>query len=229
MKSLSAARRSREPTAPRGVAPFALALASLLACVAGPGCATSGVAVTPSPLSQAFARPAVVAVPENGGSEEVLSLPRGALTSEAALLHADADELCFDVKMRTWQGAARRYKVSLLVDGRELTERETDLGACTPGSLEPDEPARQSLSCLAVDSALGALTTDTLDAVKVRGSRVCLRHNGALTKESKEIRLDLAQGAAVFSFRWKLAGPEAPPETAGAASDRVARAHGAGR
>lgn len=180
-------------------------LVALVACMAAAsGCATYGFVVTPSPLSPLFERPAIVLVPENGGSEEVLSLPHGALTSEAALLKSDPEELCFDVKMRTWQGAARRYHVSLAVDGKEVERREIDLGACTPASLEPDEPATQSLSCLAIDSAIGALSTDTLDSVKVRGSRMCLPHHGGLSSASQLVELELEQGAASFSFRWQL-------------------------
>ncbi len=184
----------------------ALLLAALLP-VALVGCVQFGVASAPSPLSPAFESPVAVRVPEGMGSEGLLNLPSGALTSEAALLPVKSDELCFDVKMRTWQGGARRWVAELEVDGRELESREIDLRACTPNSSDPDEPASPHLSCLAVDTALTSLTTDSLDAVKVRGSRLCLPHHGAFGGESREVTLNLRQGAQSYSFRWELDGP----------------------
>ena len=160
----------------RSPLPFVLAL-----CAGTLGCATMGSGVSQSPLSSMFLLPVAIQVPEHTGSEELLNLPAGSLTSEAALLKSSADELCFDIKMRTWQGATRRWVATVEVDGRELTSRRIELGACTPASLEPDEPSPSTLSCLAVDTAVSSLATDTLDNIKVRGSRVCLQHEGSLS------------------------------------------------
>ena len=175
------------------------------------GCGAVGTATSVSPLSSAFLQPVAVRVPESGGSEDFLNLPTGALTSEAALLKSSSDDqVCFDIKMRTWQGSVRRWNATLEVDGRELVSREIELDACTPASLEPDEPARATLSCLAVDTVVSSLATDALENVKVRGSRVCLEHAESLRSDSKEVRLQLVQGAATYSFRWALVPP---PET----------------
>lgn len=178
---------------------------SSLALVAGvAGCSTAGTATSISPLSTAFKQPVAVRAPESTGSEDLLNLPAGALTSEAALLKSSGDEVCFDIKMRTWQGSVRRWNATLEVDGRELVSREIELDPCTPASVEPDEPARATLSCLAVDTAVSSLATDTLENVKVRGSRVCLQHERSLSNDSKEVRLELVQGASKYSFRWAL-------------------------
>jgi hypothetical protein len=195
--------------------PSAKMLASTLALAAiTAGCGAIGTATSVSPLSSAFVQPVAVRVPESMGSEDVLNLPTGALTSEAALLKSSSDdEVCFDIKMRTWQGSARRWHATLEVDGRELVSRQIELDACTPASLEPDEPARATLSCLAVDTAVSSLATDTLENVKVRGSRICLQHERSLSSSSKEVRLELVQGAAKYSFRWALV---AKPETGAA-------------
>lgn len=188
---------------------FARFMTGLALAASVAGCGAMGTANSVSPLSSAFLQPVAVRVPENMGSEDLLNLPSGALTSEVALLKSSSDEVCFDIKMRTWQGSVRRWNATLEVDGRELVSREIELDACTPASLEPDEPARATLSCLAVDTAVSSLATDTLENVKVRGSRVCLQHERSLSSESKEVRLELVQGAAKYSFRWALvAKPE---------------------
>jgi hypothetical protein len=181
------------------------------------GCSTMGTATSVSPLSSAFLQPVSVRVPENTGAEDVLNLPDGALTSEVALLKSSSDEVCFDIKMRTWQGGVRRWQATLEVDGRELVSREIELGACTPASVEPDEPARSTLSCLAVDTSISSLATDALDNVKVRGSRVCLQHEKSLSAESKEVRLELVQGAKKYSFRWELVAKPATSADIGVA------------
>jgi hypothetical protein len=93
---------------------------ALAACVAG--CSTMGTATSVSPISSAFLQPVAVRVPENMGSEDLLNLPSGALTSEVALLKSSSDEVCFDIKMRTWQGSVRRWNATLEVDGRELVQ-----------------------------------------------------------------------------------------------------------
>lgn len=178
-------------------------LSALLACVSV-GCVTQGSVLSPSPLSAAWDVPVNIRVPEAMGSEAILGLPEGSLTSEVAMLEADEREVCFDVKMRTWQGAMSTWEVSLDVDGARVVEQDVRLAACTPASIEPGEAVPMALSCLSVDTTVAAMPSDDIDAVKVRGGRICMPHEGSLRESSKEVALNVRQGAASWRFFWEL-------------------------
>lgn len=174
------------------------------ACLLLVGCMTSGAASTPSPRSPDWEGPVVIRVPENAGSEDVLNLPEGALTSEVALVSADSESACFDIKMRTWQGAAPVWEVELTVDHHTVQEENVVLRPCTQASSEASEPLPMTLSCLPVDSAVGWMATDVRESVKVRGDRVCMKHGGQLATRSESITLSMKQGAMAYQFEWQL-------------------------
>lgn len=187
---------------------------ALLAC-ASVGCVTQGSVLSPSPLSAAWDVPVSIRVPEAMGSEEILGLPEGSLTSEVAMLEADDREVCFDVKMRTWQGATSTWEVSLELDGARVVEQDVKLAACTPASIEPGEAVPLALSCLSVDSTVAAMPSDEMDAVKVRGGRICMPHDGNLRESTKEVALNVRQGAASWRFFWELTDSQTRLRTVG--------------
>ncbi len=168
------------------------------------GCVMSRAVPSVSPRSPDWEGPVVVRVQESGGSEGVLNLPVGSLTSEAALVSASDDEVCFDLKLRTWQGASPEWQVALSVDERAVATAEPFLRPCTKGSVGPADKVPLTLSCLPIDSPLAAVTTDSLDSVQVRGDRLCMKHHGALKPESESVTLSVKQGAAGYSFGWQF-------------------------
>lgn len=175
---------------------------SALVIVLVTGCVRSSSVASPSPRSESWVGPVVVRVPESNESEEVLNLPGGALASEVALVRADGAEACFDVKMRTWQGASPEWELDLRVDGEVVTHEKAFLRPCTPGSLGPADRVPITLSCLPIDSAVTAMSTDTRDSVQVRGDRVCLAHGGVLTASTDRVTLAVSQGAKSYEFAW---------------------------
>ncbi|NUP09210.1 MAG: hypothetical protein HOW73_24430 [Polyangiaceae bacterium] len=136
----------------------------------------------------------------------MLNLPEGALTSEVALVNADATDVCFDVKMRTWQGASPEWLVDLTVDDASVAESEVFLRPCTSQSIGPADRVPMTLSCLPVDTAVGSSVTDAGDSIQVRGDRVCLSHGGQLGERSETVKLSLKQGALGYAFVWHFAG-----------------------
>lgn len=170
-------------------------------------CTTSAGIEAPNPRAASWRGPVLLSCSENGGSVELLGLPNDSMVSDVALLRADAESACFDVKMRTWKGAAPTWDVSLAVDGSTRDEAPAFLDACTIGSLTTEEYAPgpgKRLACVPEDSILLPRETDALPELMVRGDRFCLSHGGALGAGAHELTLELRQGAYGFRFDFHL-------------------------
>lgn len=121
--------------------------------------------------------------------EVILSLPRGATTSEIAFVRAEDGEVCFDVLLRTWAGADRNFEVLVNVDEWNAYDGNWSLEDCEDGS------------CLPKDTQIRPRPGDGVLNVLVRGGRFCV--HGPRPKRSMSV--ELVQGAASIDARFELA------------------------
>ncbi|MFO0602271.1 MAG: hypothetical protein U0324_03805 [Polyangiales bacterium] len=124
---------------------------------------------------------------------DLLGVDHGATVSEASLVAVTEHELCADVLVRTWQGAAADWDLRVRVDGAEQAASRWPAMECREGQ------------CLPSDRRVFPLLSDRDPRVQVRGGRVCAPL-AAGTTARREIALELRQGALQLEFQWLLTG-----------------------
>jgi hypothetical protein len=160
-------------------------LAGCVLALAGPAC--GGSARAPRPSSGVGSAGSNRVAIENGwGDEDLLDLPPGALTSEAALVTIAERETCFDVLLRTWHGAAGAWEVRAEVDGTAAAESPILLAQCRARCFQPGTHLRP-------------LPSDHDERVRLYGGRVCFER---LPVARREAVLALRQGALELRFAW---------------------------
>ena len=96
--------------------------------------------------------------------------------------------------LRTWNGAAPRWDVSLAADGSEVVEATWDAFAC------------EERRCLPPDTFLSAPISDTWPDVKVGGGRICF--DGMALDQAQRVALVVRQGAYSLEFGFAVShGP----------------------
>lgn len=122
-------------------------------------------------------------------AEALLSLPPGATTSEVAFVGADDGEVCFDVLLRTWAGADRRFEVLVNVDAWNAFDGEWSLKDC------------EDHTCLPSDTPVQRRAGDGVLRVLVRGGRFCVHG----PRPQRSMSVELVQGAASIDAQFELA------------------------
>lgn len=126
---------------------------------------------------------------------DLLGVDHDATVSEASLVVVGERELCADVLVRTWQGAADDWDLRVRVDGSVQAASRWPALECREGQCLPD------------DRRVFPLPSDRDPRVQVRGGRVCAPL-AAGTIPQRELALELQQGALRLEFRWELTGEE---------------------
>ena len=133
--------------------------------------------------------PTAIAFPMDESGEVLLSLPRGATTSEIAFVRARDGEVCFDLLLRTWAPAARTFDVLVNVDRWNAYDGQWSLRDCEDGS------------CLPTDTQIRPRRGDGVLNIHVQGGRFCV--HGPRPKSTMSVAL--VQGAASIGAEFTLA------------------------
>jgi hypothetical protein len=119
--------------------------------------------------------PTSVAFRMDESAEVLLSLPRGATTSEIAFL-------------RTWAGADRTFEVLVNVDEWNAYDGTWSLKDC------------EDHACLPSDTQVGSRAGDGVLRLLVRGGRFCVQG----PRPRRSLSVELVQGAASIDARFEF-------------------------
>jgi hypothetical protein len=132
--------------------------------------------------------PTSVAFRMDESAEVLLSLPRGATTSEIAFVRAEDGEVCFDVLLRTWAGADRTFEVLVNVDEWNAYDGTWSLRDC------------EDHACLPSDTQVRSRAGDGVLELLVRGGRYCVQG----PRPRRALSVELVQGAASIDARFEF-------------------------
>jgi hypothetical protein len=130
----------------------------------------------------------IVSLP-NGMDEQVLGVESGALTSEASIASIDGTRVCVDLVLRTWQGTAPEWSLTIESDGYAGEAVDWTPGTC------------RFAQCVSPEAGFPSHPSDGDERVHVVGDTVCLY---ASHPPRATLRVVARQGIARLAFEWPM-------------------------